>query len=153
MTDQYRRRQRPIPSAPPTVADLMVDLVRFRWIVVFGVVLGLAACGSASRNGETGIESQDPEQVAVGEEIYAANCASCHGDDLRGTDQGPSHLSRVYEPNHHGDGSFQLAVQIGSRQHHWDLGPMPPVEGLTEEAVEAIIAFVRETQRVEGFEP
>jgi len=30
---------------------------------------------------------------------------------------------------------------------------MPPVEGLTEEDVEAIIAFVRQSQREEGFEP
>jgi hypothetical protein len=30
---------------------------------------------------------------------------------------------------------------------------MPPVEGLSTEDVEAIVAFVREQQRIEGFEP
>jgi hypothetical protein len=29
---------------------------------------------------------------------------------------------------------------------------MPPIDGLTPEDVEAIVAFVRETQRIEGFE-
>jgi hypothetical protein len=30
---------------------------------------------------------------------------------------------------------------------------MPPVEGLTVQDVEAIVAFVRQTQQTEGFEP
>ena len=85
--------------------------------------------------------------------LLQANCAECHGADLRGTDKGPSHLSEVYVPGHHGDGAFQLAVRVGSRQHHWNFGPMPPVEGLSDSDIAAIVAFVREQQRVEGFEP
>ena len=123
------------------------------WLVLVALSLILAACGGRDLHGDTGIEPQDPELVAEGAELYAANCAECHGEDLRGTDRGPSHLSRVYEPGHHSDGSFQLAVQVGAVQHHWNFGPMPPVEGLSEEDVEAIIAFVRERQRIEGFEP
>lgn len=120
-------------------------------LVALGVVL--AACAVGDTQSDYGIEPQDPESVAEGAELYAASCAVCHGEDLRGTDRGPSHLSQVYEPGHHGDGSFQLAVQIGAVQHHWEFGPMPPVVGLTEDDVEAIIAFVRERQRIEGFEP
>jgi hypothetical protein len=30
---------------------------------------------------------------------------------------------------------------------------MPPVEGLSAEDVEAIVGFVRERQRIQGFEP
>ncbi len=123
------------------------------WLFLVALGLVLAACGGGGTDGDTGIEPQDPELVAEGAELYAANCAECHGEDLRGTDRGPSHLSRVYEPGHHADGAFLLAVFIGSRQHHWNFGPMPPVEGLSEEDVEAIIAFVRERQRIEGFEP
>lgn len=118
-------------------------------LAMFGLVLGACSGGTA----DAGIEPQDPEAVERGSELYAANCAECHGEDLRGTDRGPSHLSRVYEPSHHADGAFQVAVQTGSVQHHWNFGAMPPVEGLTEEDVEAIIAFVRERQRIEGFEP
>jgi len=111
----------------------------------------LAACGNASP--EVDIPIQDPDLVAAGEELYAAKCAECHGADLRGTDKGPSHLSEVYEPGHHGDGAFLFAVQAGSRAHHWSFGDMPPVEGLSTEDVEAIVAFVREQQRIHGFEP
>ena len=46
-------------------------------------------------------------------ELYKDACASCHGDDLRGTDKGPSHLSRVYEPGHHSDASFVSAIRNG----------------------------------------
>ncbi|HSJ83138.1 MAG TPA: cytochrome c [Acidimicrobiia bacterium] len=111
----------------------------------------LAACGGASE--EVDIPVQDPGLVATGEQLYAANCAECHGADLRGTDKGPSPLSEVYEPDHHADGAFLLAVQAGSRAHHWSFDDMPPIEGLSTEDVQAIVAFVREQQRIHGFEP
>ena len=85
--------------------------------------------------------------------LYQANCAECHGADLRGTDKGPGHLSVVYEPNHHGDAAFALAVYSGVRQHHWPFGDMAPVEGLDDDDIARIVAFVRENQRVSGFEP
>lgn len=118
------------------------------------VVLSMAlvsACGGTTA--ATGIPTQDPEQVAVGELLYAARCAECHGTDLRGSDRGPSHLSEIYAPNHHADGAFLFAVQAGSRAHHWSFGDMPPIEGLSTEDVEAIVSFVREQQRIHGFEP
>lgn len=114
-------------------------------LVALSVLLA-AACGD------------DPDPVATpandldGAALYAANCASCHGADLRGTSQGPSHLSIVYEPNHHGDEAFRSAIRNGAAQHHWDFGDMPPVEGLTDDEVDAIIAFVRAEQEEQGFE-
>lgn len=118
---------------------------------LLAVLLVVAACGPVVV--ETQIEPQDPDQVAAGAVLYESSCAQCHGSDLRGTDQGPSHLSSVYVPSHHGDGAFLIAVMNGSAQHHWDFGPMPPVEGLSETEVDQIIAFVREQQRLQGFEP
>lgn len=116
------------------------------------LVVVLAACG-AEAGDDTGIPVQDADLVAEGEGLYQASCASCHGADLRGTDLGPSHLSVVYEPNHHGDQAFVMAVKFGTPQHHWPYGDMAPVEGLSDEDIEAIVAFVRETQRLHGFEP
>lgn len=130
----------------------MMGRTTVRKHLLLTVLLVLAACSGPSA-AEPSIERQDPALVSTGADLYAENCAQCHGSDLRGTELGPSHLSRVYEPGHHADGAFQLAVLVGSRQHHWDFGPMPPVEGLTEADVDAIVAFVRETQRLEGFEP
>ncbi len=116
------------------------------------VLGGLAGCGSTDE-GETGFAVQDPDLVATGSALFAEACSSCHAPDLRGTERGPSLLSSVYAPGHHADGAFLLAVRRGVPAHHWSLGAMPPVEGLTDADVEAIVAFVRERQRVEGFEP
>ena len=41
----------------------------------------------------------------------------------------------------------------GVRQHHWNFGDMPPVEGLDTAAIDAIVAYVREVQERDGFEP
>lgn len=123
-------------------------------LVVMGVTLAflMSAC-AGSGDGDVGIAAQDPKLVGTGAVLYAETCASCHGGDLRGTDEGPSHLSIVYEPNHHGDAAFVLAARRGVPQHHWRFGDMEPVAGLSDADLEAIIAFVRDQQRVHGFEP
>lgn len=111
-----------------------------------GLSAGLAACGSGGDGGSA------DSLTDRGAEVYAESCASCHGADLRGTDRGPSALSIVYEPNHHPDESFRRAIAAGAPQHHWDFGPMPPVDGLSDEEVDAVIAFVRAEQQRLGFE-
>jgi len=113
--------------------------------------LALGACASGTVTGPE-IPAQDPVLVANGEALYLASCAECHGVDLRGTDKGPSHLSIVYEPNHHSDLAFVMAILTGAPQHHWPYGPMEPVVGLSDSQIAAIIAYVRESQRVNGFE-
>ena len=121
-------------------------------IIVVALGLALAACGSSGGD-STGIPVQDADLVAAGDVLYQAKCAECHGSDLRGTDKGPSHLSIVYVPGHHGDQAFVVAARVGVRTHHWDFGNMAPVEGLSDDDLTAIIAFVRENQRIQGFEP
>lgn len=88
--------------------------------------------------------------VAVGESLYTANCAQCHGTDATGTDQGPSFLNDIYVPSHHADGAFLVAVRNGVQPHHWDFGPMPPQPGLTDEDVADIVAYIRSLQRDAG---
>lgn len=121
-------------------------------VLLIIAVVGFGGNSSDSDAG-TGIPVQDPELVAAGEPLYQASCASCHGTDLRGTDKGPSHLSVVYEPNHHGDVAFILAAQNGVRGHHWPFGDMAPIPGLSDEDLAAVVAYVRENQRISGFEP
>lgn len=121
------------------------------------LILGIAVIGfrgdPSNTAADTGIAVQDPDLVAHGEPLYQTSCASCHGTDLKGTDTGPSHLSAVYEPNHHSDIAFVLAAQNGVRAHHWPFGDMEPVPGLGEQELAAIVAYVRENQRISGFEP
>jgi mono/diheme cytochrome c family protein len=118
-------------------------------VAAMALAVGLAACGSEdASSGAPTAPSADR-----GAELYAESCASCHGADLRGSDKGPSHLSVVYEPNHHTDDSFRNAIANGAPQHHWNFGDMEPVEGLTDDDVEAAIAFVRAEQQRQGFDP
>ena len=113
-----------------------------------GLVL-VAGCTTSVTGGSEAPEDASGDPVA-GAALYANNCASCHGADLRGTDMGPPHLHPVYEPGHHGDASFRLAVQRGVQPHHWDFGPMPPIDGLSDAEVDDIIAYVRQEQRAAG---
>lgn len=104
----------------------------------------------------TGVTGDAPPEAPgdprAGASLYADNCARCHGEDLRGTDQGPPFLDDVYEPGHHGDGAFLVAVQRGVTPHHWDFGPMPPIPDVTPSQVTDIVAFVREQQRAAGID-
>lgn len=89
---------------------------------------------------------------AQGKRLYEKTCASCHGQDLKGSDKGPAFLHPVYEPSHHGDASFQAAVLRGSRAHHWKFGDMPPVQGVSPDDVVHITAYVRQQQRLAGIQ-
>lgn len=89
---------------------------------------------------------------ALGKKLFAANCASCHGADLKGSDKGPPMLHKVYEPSHHGDVAFQLAAKNGVRAHHWGFGDMKPVPEVTPNDVAHITAFIRAEQRKVGIQ-
>lgn len=87
---------------------------------------------------------------AVGKPLYTQHCASCHGALLQGSDKGPPFLHKVYEPSHHGDAAFQMAVQNGTRAHHWRFGDMKPVAGVSADEVAHITAYIRAAQRQAG---
>lgn len=93
---------------------------------------------------------RDPASVAAGAQLYADNCAVCHGTDLRGTNTGPPFLNVIYAPNHHGDEAFQRAVVDGVVPHHWNFGTMAPVPGLTRQDVALIVQYVRSEQEAAG---
>ena len=93
----------------------------------------------------------DPE-AAQGEELFQANCASCHGPQATGTAMGPPLVNATYEPSHHDDDAFRKAVRDGVLPHHGNFGPMPPIPSLDEDQIDAIIAHVRGLQRDAGIE-
>lgn len=98
------------------------------------------------------VPAQFSEAAARGGTAFDSTCAACHGVNGAGTDAGPPLIHRIYEPSHHGDYAFQLAVSNGVRAHHWRFGNMPPQPGLSEAEVSDIIAYVREVQRENGIE-
>lgn len=106
----------------------------------------VVALGALALVGAAGCGAQGPD----GGELFAANCAACHGGRADGTDVGPPLVHRLYVPGHHSDAAFQSAVKNGVFAHHWDFGDMPAVAGVSEEEVAAIVGYVRGLQREAG---
>ena len=120
-------------------------------------VLAVAACGGGDGNGYGASESPADRPVAVtpgelseaglaGEKLFIANCSRCHGENASGTAQGPPLVDQIYEPGHHSNASFVIAVARGVRQHHWQFGNMPAVPDLSIDEIHRVICFVRELQ-------
>lgn len=90
-------------------------------------------------------------KAQLGRSKFEESCVACHGQNAVGQEGvAPPLVHKIYEPSHHGDESFQRAVALGVRAHHWPFGNMPPVEGLTRSDVSDIIAYMRELQRANG---
>lgn len=93
----------------------------------------------------------DPAQIARGKSLYAVNCVSCHGVDLRGGDLGGPNLLRSQVALSDQNGELILPIIQGSRQ---DQGmpaiPIDPPDGL---AVAAYIRGVVETIGGQGRPP
>lgn len=110
-----------------------------------------------------GAPAPDPDSIIVpetlsgpayfGQVAYEDSCASCHGKNgVGGTGKGPPLIHPIYEPDHHPDAAFLRAAMTGVRQHHWNFGDMPPVEGIKEKTVALIATYIRELQRANGIE-
>ena len=138
--------------------------------VALAALLGLGFWWSGQGDGDLtadaiGTEGAGPAMVDVvvpetfsanaeiGNVAFEAKCAVCHGANAAGQDGvAPPLVHKIYEPGHHGDAAFLLAARNGVRAHHWRLGNMPPVEGLTDGDVKMIVAYVRELQRANGID-
>ncbi len=91
------------------------------------------------------------QNAQIGKRAFDMNCATCHGINAAGQEGiAPPLVHIIYEPSHHADESFQRAVALGVRAHHWPFGDMPAVEGLTRGDVTLITNYIRELQRANG---
>ncbi|OXT01878.1 cytochrome C [Notoacmeibacter marinus] len=133
------------------IAIALLAAVATAWFVLFR---GDAPDAVAERN-EAGLQLSIPdfstEQLA-GKALFDANCATCHGANAAGSEQGPPLVHRIYEPSHHGDQAFILAALNGVRAHHWQFGNMPPVKGVSESDVGKITNYIRTIQRANGID-
>lgn len=123
--------------------------MRTSFIVAFTLLM-LTGCGTGTPVSTTPMSNA--ERLELGADSYQTFCAACHGTDLRGTTQGSSLLSIVYEPNHHADFAFTTAIKDGVKAHHWKFNDMPPTASITDDEIAAVIAFVRNVQDLEGFD-
>lgn len=113
------------------------------------------AVPTAAPTGDPIVAVNVPQTLSVNAQLgqigFESKCASCHGLNAVGQDGvAPPLVHKIYEPSHHGDESFQMAVVRGVQSHHWRFGNMPPVEGLTRADVTMIVAYIRELQRANG---
>lgn len=137
----------------------MGDGTNFMKYGVIGVlVLGIGVVawrnfgspGDSHRSAEFVVPQQLSASAAVGKKNFDDNCARCHGLNAIGTDQGPPLVHDYYNPGHHADGAFLVAVRNGVKQHHWRFGNMPPQRHVTDEQVGLIVTYVREMQQANG---
>jgi mono/diheme cytochrome c family protein len=115
---------------------------------------GGSATGDASKGAMVQVIRPDTfsDDARMGVRAFNAVCAVCHGANAAGSEAGPPLVHRIYEPSHHGDHAFELAVTNGVRAHHWKFGNMPPQSGLTKADVRTIVTYVRELQRANGID-
>ena len=99
-----------------------------------------------------GLDVGTPQQPSVREPTSTPRHAACHGANAAGTEAGPPLVHKIYEPSHHGDYAFEMAVANGVRAHHWRFGDMPPQPAMTKADLQNVIAYVREVQRANGIE-
>jgi mono/diheme cytochrome c family protein len=88
----------------------------------------------------------DDLQIQQGMVKFNISCARCHASRGVGTLKGPPLVHKIYAPHRHSDVVFRSAID-GVKSHHWDMGDMPKVKGLTDEDVSDIIKYVRLLQR------
>lgn len=125
-------------------------------VAVVAMVLFFRGAPTGGGSGDSLAEVTVPQLTDIqmqGEAVFKTNCASCHGVNAAGKDGfGPPLVHKIYEPSHHGDMAFVLAVKQGVRAHHWKFGNMPPVAGVSDPEIQAIIAYVRALQRANGIQ-
>lgn len=138
------------------VMKILISLFFALLFITFGVqYFSNVSASAAMEEGTALVAIKTPESYSqnaqIGQRLFGAKCADCHGPNAVGqAGVAPPLIHIIYEPNHHGDESFQRAVALGVRAHHWKFGNMPAVAGLTRAEVESIIAYVRELQRHNG---
>lgn len=125
----------------------MLGVVALAAVGVLAVVLHDRA---ASEGTVTVLTTELSELGKQGEALFNATCMECHGANGSGTMQGPPLVHIIYEPRHHSDKAFYLAVASGVRQHHWPYGDMPPQPQVSPDDVTKIIRFIRELQVANG---
>ena len=115
------------------------------------MLLGVAGIAMAQNHiYDNPIAPEMTAELRLGKMNYDNACAECHGDTARGTEKGPTFISRIYHPGHHGDQAFFIAPKSGAKAHHWPFGDMKPVEGVADAQLAAILKYIRAVQQANG---
>jgi mono/diheme cytochrome c family protein len=92
----------------------------------------------------------DKIDVQFGKMAYDKVCAECHGPEGKGSKKGPPLIHPFYNPGHHSDTAFFMAVRNGVKRHHWNFGDMPAQPKVQDDEIAQIIRYVRQIQEAHG---
>jgi mono/diheme cytochrome c family protein len=131
-----------VATAPVTPADKLT------------AVLALSVAGKpvSARFAQDALSQPTLDAKAEdGRQAFQAVCATCHGTQLRGTDNAPPLLHPAYGPKSgHGDDTVLAAIQNGAKSHMWKFGDMPKPQGVKPGQESAILAYIRAMQAANG---
>jgi ubiquinol-cytochrome c reductase cytochrome c subunit len=105
------------------------------------ILVGLVATGGAyaafsTASANASVDLSSPAVIEEGQKLFAANCATCHGQQAQGTENGPSLI---------GVGSASVDFQVGTGRMPMQMsGPQAeqkPVQ-FTDEQTQALAAYV-----------
>lgn len=151
MSDDGSEREGDDNDASSWVASRMPALAVLVFVVAGAAVLIWRLGEWSAREGHVDVTVPQFSPLArAGQEAFAENCAKCHGNNASGGVTGPPLVHAIYNPGHHADAAFVMAVRRGVRQHHWQFGNMPPQPQVTDQEITAIIRYVRELQVANG---
>lgn len=120
-------------------------------VVVVAVVAVVVVVVVVAGSGDDEPAASTPEaRLAQGVEVFDANCATCHGEDLLGTFVGPPLLHEIYAPDRLADDDIRAAIANGVTPKNWDFSGMPAFPGLSTDDVDALIEYIRSSQRAAG---
>ena len=116
---------------------------RSPWAAAALIGIGLLVTGGVYAGASAAVAASEPQTVASaltvedGKKLFQANCATCHGLDLQGTENGPS-LYGV------GELSVEFQVSTGRMplQMQGPQAPQKPVQ-FTQEQMDALAAFTQ----------
>lgn len=139
------------PNAPRQKSPL-------KWMALMLVILVAATLPTLWGKEKISIKASPkiPELSALAQQgrvVLNERCSECHGvDGTGGSRKGPPILHSMYRREIFPDFVFKRSVLEGKREKNWRFGPMAPVEGLSDQDLDGIIAFVREVQDASGIE-
>jgi mono/diheme cytochrome c family protein len=122
-----------------------------------GVVLILVAVvWTLSNQAAPAINPSDAEMIALGQQVYDGQCASCHGTNLEGEEnwrepgsggllKAPPH-DETGHTWHHDDAYLVESIKRGGPRLPTDVGisPMPAYDNiLTDEEITAVLSYIK----------
>ena len=125
------------------------------------VGIGLVLVGGFTRLSDGSAASSnsfDRQTIALGEQVYAANCASCHGVNLEGQPdwqqsnpdgslRAPPH-DETGHTWHHGDAALIESIRLGGARLSASLGTstMPAYKDiLADNEITAVLTYIKST--------